>query len=57
MILPKKIRTPELAIASFIENPNIDIIIGIIIPPPPIPPTFERTVSNVKIIRPINSIS
>lgn len=54
--LPKVMRMLVRAIASLVENPNSAIVTGIMTPPPPIPPTFASTVSNVKTTSPIHSL-
>ena len=45
-----------MAMASFVENVNIAMIIGIIRPPPPMPPTLASANRMVITIRPMNSV-
>ena len=54
--LPVKIVKPDIAMASFVLNENIAMIIGIIRPPPPTPPTLARAIRKVKMRTPKNSV-
>lgn len=46
---------PDMAIASFVLKENIAIIMGIMRPPPPTPPTFASAIKNVSVRTPKNS--
>ena len=54
--LPVKIVKPEMAMASFVVNVNIAIMIGIMRPPPPIPPTLASAKRMVITMMPMNSL-
>ena len=50
-----KIVKPEMAIASLVLKENMAIMIGIIRPPPPTPPTLAKAIRNVRMMTPKNS--
>ena len=54
--LPVKIVNPDSAMASFVEKVNIAIMMGMIRPPPPIPPTFASASRIVMTMMPKNSL-
>ena len=54
--LPVKIVKPEIAMASLVVKENMDMIIGIISPPPPIPPTLASAKRIVMTTTPKNSL-
>ena len=51
-----KIVKPEMAMASFVVKVKSAIEIGMIKPPPPIPPTLASAIRNVRINMPMNSL-
>ena len=54
--LPVRIVKPEIAIACFVENLNKAIVMGMIKPPPPMPPTLASANRRGITMIPTNSL-
>ena len=55
-ILPVRMVKPDIAIACFVENLNKAIVIGMISPPPPMPPTLASASRIGSTMIPTNSL-
>ena len=55
-MLPVRIVKPEIAIACLVENLNKAIVMGMIKPPPPMPPTLASARRRGITMMPTNSL-